>query len=196
MIIGIDIDDTITNSSDMFVKFAKFYNKKNKIKFKINNKVLDPNKAFGWNTKIQNDFLKKYLKTILLKAKVKKDVCKNIYKLQKLGHKIYFITARSDLEIKNMYLFTKKWLTANRINFDKLFVNCLSKADACIKNNVDIFIDDNFKNCKDVYEKLKIPVFLFDTRYNRNVYDLLMERVSNWNKIYNKIKKLNLGEKL
>lgn len=74
------------------------------------------------------------------------------------------------------------------LDFDKLIVNSQKKEIDCLENNVEVFIDDSFKNCINVYNKLHIPVFLFDSRYNKyNSYPEI-ERVYSWDEIYTKIK--------
>ena len=184
MNIGIDIDDTITNSSKVFVKYAKIYNKKHQIKYKINNSVLDKEKAFGWTEINQKEFASQYLNLILTKAKPNKRSSKVIKKLRQRNCKIYLITARSDSEIENMYEFTKKWLDKNKIEFDKLIINCNDKLSECIANNIDIFIDDNYFNCKNIYLNKKIPVLMYETNYNKNYDEINFYKVKNWKKIF------------
>lgn len=72
MNIGIDIDDTITDLSCIFLKYARKYNQENRIDFSIDKTQWDLDKAFGWNQKNYIDFSKKYLKKLLNEAKPKK----------------------------------------------------------------------------------------------------------------------------
>lgn len=65
MNIGFDIDDTITNSSEIFLKYAKEYNLIKNINYKINTKELDQTLAFGWNDENKTEFKNLYLKKIL-----------------------------------------------------------------------------------------------------------------------------------
>lgn len=189
MKIGIDIDDTITNSSKVFIKYAKKYNEKNKIIYKINTNELNQAKAFGWSTKNQQEFKKIYLKEILEKATPNKNAVKIIKELKNNKNEIYFITARSDAEVPNMYEFTKAWLTKNHIPFDKLIVNCVNKANECQKEEIDIFIDDNYDMCEEVNKKMKIQVMLYTTTYNKKYINLPFKRVNNWQEIKNTIEK-------
>lgn len=193
MNIGIDIDDTISNSSEIFIKYAKLYNKENHINFKINTKELNQEKAFGWNEFHQKNFLKKYLNKVLNDTKPKKNAVSVINRLKDNGIKIIIITARSNSELQNIYDITENWLKIKNINFDKLIVDSKNKELDCIKNNIDIFIDDNYKICEEVNKKAYIPVFLFNTRYNFNYKNLNIERVFNWNEIYMKINNIKLG---
>lgn len=195
MKIGIDIDDTITNSSIIFIKYAIEYNKKYKIEHKIDTTQLDQNKAFGWNKFHQKRFLKEYLSKIFDEVTPNKNSVWAINNLKKQGNKIYFITARNEKEAKDTYTITKKWLVKNRINYDELIINCFNKSDICKEKNVDIFIDDNFDNCLKVYNENKINVFMFNTNYNIKYNSDNIVRVFDWMDIYNKIKEEEKNEK-
>lgn len=195
MKIGIDIDDTITNSSIIFIKYAIEYNKKYKIEHKIDTTQLDQNKAFGWNKFDQKRFLKEYLSKIFDEVTPNKNSVWAINNLKKQGNKIYFITARNEKEAKDTYTITKKWLVKNRINYDELIINCFNKSDICKEKNVDIFIDDNFDNCLKVYNENKINVFMFNTNYNIKYNSDNIVRVFDWMDIYNKIKEEEKNEK-
>lgn len=195
MKIGIDIDDTITNSSIIFIKYAIEYNKKYKIEHKIDTTQLDHNKAFGWNKIDQKRFLKEYLSKIFDEVTPNKNSVWAINNLKKQGNKIYFITARNEKEAKDTYTITKKWLVKNRINYDELIINCFNKSDICKEKNVDIFIDDNFDNCLKVYNENKIKVFMFNTNYNIKYNSDNIVRVFDWMDIYNKIKEEEKNEK-
>ena len=190
MIIGIDIDDTITDLSDIFLKYATLYNKENEIDFKIDKTQWDIDKAFGWNNDDFMKFSKKYLEILLNEAKPKKGCVDVINKLREDGNKIIIITARNNEELINPYEFTKNWLELNNIGFDKLIVNSNKKEEDCINNKIDVFIDDRPENCENVYKKLHIPVFLFDSVYNTNDKNSLIERVFSWEEVYLKIRSI------
>lgn len=190
MIIGIDIDDTITDLSDIFLKYATLYNKENEIDFKIDKTQWDIDKAFGWNNDDFMKFSKKYLEILLNEAKPKKGCVDVINKLREDGHKIVIITARNSEELIAPYEFTKNWLELNNIGFDKLVVNSNKKEEDCINNKIDVFVDDRLENCEKVYEKLHIPVFLFDSVYNTNDKNSLIERVFSWEEVYSKIRNI------
>ena len=188
--IGIDLDDTISSSNEMFIKYAKLYNKEKKINFKIDETQWDLDKSFGWNDNNYKEFCKQYLRTLLNEAEIKYNAVEKINKLKNEGYKIIIITSRNEKELNDMYSFTEKWLKNHNINYDKLIINSLQKEEECLKNKVNIFIDDNMKNCMNVYKKLQIPVFLFDGLYNTNDKYSNIERVYSWDEIYLKIKNI------
>lgn len=190
MRIGIDIDDTITNSSDVFIEYAKKYNKDNNILHKIDNTILDTEKSFGWKKEDQIYFLNKYLKEILQKVNPKPNSIEVINKLKNEGHEIYFITARSDKEINDsMFKLTENWLKQNNYEYNFLITESKDKLNSCIKNKIDVFIDDSYSNCKLIKDSMTIPVLLFSTRYNLNVKDDSLIRVNDWFEIYNYLNK-------
>ncbi len=185
MRIGIDIDDTITNSSDTFVKYAKKYNNEKKINHIIDQTTLDPQKSFGWNKKNIKEFLDQYLEEVLNNTEAKNDSIKIINKLKKEGNEIIFITSRSENEIKNnMFKLTEMWLKKHNYKYDLLIIDSKDKVNDCIKYKIDVFIDDNYNNCKKVEEKTKIPVLIYSTRYNIKENDNSIIRVNDWFKIY------------
>lgn len=188
MRIGIDIDDTLTNSSQTFYKYAKKYNRKNKIKFKIKKNEFNQEKAYGWNEFDKTNFKNEYLKQILSNTSLKRNSKKIINKLNK-KHEIIFITARNDNEIDNMYNFTFNWLRKKEISFNKLIVNSNNKLQDCINEKIDIFIDDNINTCNRLNDS-KIKVLLYDSVFNKKDNNLM--RVKTWNQIYKIIEK---GEK-
>lgn len=174
----------------MFIKYAKLYNKEKKINFKIDETQWDLDKSFGWNDNNYKEFCKQYLRTLLNEAEIKYNAAEKINKLKNEGYKIIIITSRNEKELNDMYSFTEKWLKNHNINYDKLIINSLQKEEECLKNKVNIFIDDNMKNCMNVYKKLQIPVFLFDGLYNTNDKYSNIERVYSWDEIYLKIKNI------
>lgn len=190
--IGIDLDDTISSSNEMFIKYAKLYNKEKKINFKIDETQWDLDKSFGWNDNNYKEFCKQYLRTVLNEAETKYNAAEKINKLKDEGYKIIIITSRNEKELNDMYSFTEKWLKNHNINYDKLIINSLQKEEECLKNKVNIFIDDNMKNCMNVYKKLQIPVFLFDSLYNANDKYSNIERIYSWDEIYLKIKDIGI----
>lgn len=184
MNIGIDIDDTITNSSDVFVKYAQIYNETKNINYEINKYEIDKNKAFGWSKLNENEFQKKYLEKILTEAKPLDDSVKIINKLFNIGYNIIFISSRKDSEVNNVYDLTIKWLKRYNIKYTKLIVNSMNKLNDCISNDIDIFIDDNYENCKLINDYSNIKTFLYKTRYNTKME---FPCFNNWVKIYETI---------
>lgn len=187
MRIGIDLDDTITKTDEILFKYAKIYNEEEKILFNINREEWNLTKAFGWNEENIKEFFSKYLKSIYEKAEIKENAKERINKLKDDGNEIIIITARDTKSLKEVHEVCKDWLINNKINVDKIVVDGENKAQKCLENKIDIFIDDNICNCENVYNNLKIPVLLMNSRYNKDYQNPKIKRVYNWNEIYNEI---------
>ena len=187
MRIGIDLDDTITKTDEILFKYAKIYNEEEKILFNINREEWNLTKAFGWNEENIKEFFSKYLKSIYEEAEIKENAKERINKLKDDGNEIIIITARDTKSLKEVHEVCKDWLINNKINVDKIVVDGEDKAQNCLENKIDIFIDDNICNCENVYNNLKIPVLLMNGRYNKDYQNPKIKRVYNWNEIYNEI---------
>lgn len=188
MNIGIDIDDTINKLSETLIGYAEKYNTDNEIRYEIKPNKWEFEEAFGWDEEHIKKFMSTYIKKCFQEVKIKSDAKEYINKLHNEGNKIIIITARREENCKDIYDVSKNWLVENGIKMDKLEVGCYKKSEQCKENKVDIFIDDNVDNCKDVSKNLQIPVLLFDSIYNQEEKDL--KRVYNWKEAYKEIKKL------
>lgn len=114
-------------------------------------------------------------------------------KLHDEGDKIILITARwktNDIDVEEE---TKKWIKKNNIPCDKLVINAENKLVAAKQENIDVFIDDSFKNCQMVSE-IGIKTYLMDSRTNRGLVDSKIERVYSWPHLYMKLKEKNINK--
>lgn len=167
-IIGIDLDDTITYTYDYMLKEAFKYDQEIGGNGIIDEKQYLIGDQFGWNEEQKRIFFKKHRINAIEKAKVRPYVKSILNKLIKLGYKIVIITARSSEYYDNPYEYTKKWLKKNNIPYNKLIVNCNNKKETCIKENIDVFLDDMPKNCNSVLEISNIDVYMMDNGNNNS----------------------------
>ena len=116
---------------------------------------------------------------------LKADVKDILTKLKADGNTIIFITARGNNGYSDPYLITKKYLDDNIIPYDKIIVNAYEKGIVCKEEKIDIFIDDNLKNCIDVSNQ-GIEVLMMEANYNVN--DIEFTRMKNWKQVYEYIK--------
>lgn len=117
-----------------------------------------------------------------------------VKKLKEEGNEIYLITTRANDESDEyggkelLEKLTNDWLEINEFKYDKLiFVNG-SKLDVCFKNEIDLMIEDNDKNLKEI--STKIPCLAYDALYNKECHNKNITRVYSWYHIYNVIKEL------
>ena len=181
MNIGIDIDDTITNSWEYL---KPIYEKEFNIK--IDENTLPYYKAV--NKKINltfDEFAKRLNKYDHLKKDIplKGDVVEIIKKLKQDGHTIIFITARGKT-YKNPYQLTKEYLEKFGVPYDKIVLDAWDKSISCEKENIDLFIDDSPKHCEEVSE-LGTDVLMMEADYNKD--NNLFKKVKNWHQVYDYI---------
>lgn len=167
MKIGIDLDGTITDFNSAIIKEGKRYGKKQFGNGKIANKsAYDIENIFLWKEQEVVEF-KEYIRTFYrMKIKPRKSAVKVIRYLHNKGHKIYIVTSRKEVDQADVYNNTVRWLNKNNIYYDKLCLGNSNKADVCIKNHIDVLIDDKIKHyisCK----RMGINCLLFDNLYNK-----------------------------
>lgn len=182
MRIGIDIDDTICCSiENMLPYICKFYN----LDYEVERNKNLPYDAYHVLPNYR-DFANLTYEKVMPDARLKEKADYYINLLSQLGHEIIFITARSEFGFTNPYKLSKDYLEKYNIHYDKLIVGAKEKGKVCVEEDIDIFIDDNLRNCKNV-EDANVRVWLFHNEFNRN--DKHFERVNDWEDVYNRITK-------
>lgn len=180
MRIGIDIDDTITNSWESLIPL---YRKIFGIKIDENT---EPYYGSVKDKMTLDEFLemgRKY-QDKMAEAPLKEDAYEILTKLKQEGHTIIFITARGK-SYTNAYKSTKKYLDKHHIPYDKLIVDTFDKSKACQEENIDLFIDDAKKHCEEVLS-CGIDAIMMETSYNKKYKEF--KHVKNWKEVYEYIK--------
>ena len=194
MVIGIDIDDTISNTYEYLFPYSQKYTIE-----ELNKKIKNVNRDaithmytttfHNWTKEQENDFFNKYYEKILKQVKPKLYAVDIINKLKDEGHKICIITARFPIENFDVEGETKEWLEENNIEYDEFIMNAQDKVTVAKSKNVDIFIDDAIKNCVSMSET-GIKTFMMDTIINLNYQNEKITRVYSWPHLYQEIMKL------
>lgn len=185
MIIGIDIDDTICDTFKTFL--PKICEKCNLDMEELLNKKInyeyfllhEDKNVYNETCKLINDTAP-YLP-------LKEGAKDYIRKLHENGHKIIFITARSNRTFLDPYKTTEEYLNKNNIYYDKLIVGHYNKEDLCKEENIELFIDDSIEHNKRISE-LGINTILFEASYNIDCTDY--KKVSSWKELYEYIESL------
>lgn len=170
MRIGIDIDDTITNSHDYVVSLKKKYLPQ------YNPNELLPDEVF-------KEFIYKYDSYISKYAPLKEGAQEAISQLKSRGHEIYIMSSRGNYS-KTAYEDSYNYLINHNIPFDKLLCNIGTKVEAVKEEKIDLFIDDNTKIC-DLLKESGINVIKMQ-RYDDEPNDHLS--FSSWEEIIKCIK--------
>lgn len=195
MNIGIDIDDTISETFETLLPYSQKYTiedlkKESKIDFRA-----DLSNHFyivymnNWTENEAINFWSKYYAEILKQVNIKTFAAEVINKLKEQGHKIYLITARWDMPRDNIKEITRKWLEEKEVKYDELIINASDKTKLVEENKIDIFIDDSFNNCKSIAENTNSKVYMMTSRVNGNLNDDKVKRVFSWPEIYDLINK-------
>lgn len=195
MNIGIDIDDTISDTFESAIIYAKEYIK-NELK---REPVVDMTKVrdhyyirdmFGLSYDEAEDFWTKYYTKIINNVKPKKLSVEIINKLKEEGNNIIIITARWNGEEIDAFEISENWLKKYNLNFNKMYVGIENKAEIAVKENIDLFIDDSIRNCEEVSD-VGIKSYLFNAETNKHInQDNNIDRVYSWEEIYSKSKAL------
>ena len=195
MNIGIDIDDTISETFETLLAYSQKYTiedlkRESNINMNgdfTNNLYIED--ANGWNELEGQKFWDKYYGDILKGVNIKKFASDVIRNFKKKGHNIYLITARWDIPNISTKQITENWLIKNNIMYDKLFMNASDKLQLVKENNIDLFIDDSYKNCKKVSENANTKVYMMTSMVNKDLEDKTIKRVFSWPEIDNLINK-------
>ena len=179
MRIGIDIDDTITNTWEYIMPiFSEKFNIPIE-QFKESGAYYDSIKHIVSFDEYLN-LIKKY-EHIMQDVPLKENVKEIITKLKEEGNTIIFITARGTNSYSNPYLISKNYLNKHKIPYDKLIVNAYKKGTICKEEKIDLFIDDNIKNCTDVSNQ-GIDVLMMSASFNES--DTNYIHMKDWNQVY------------
>ena len=179
MRIGIDIDDTITNTQEVIDEIAQT---------KESRKIYDRTKhwftdRFNCTQEDDDKFFYKYATTFMAEATIKEGASEYINKLHDEGYEIYIITARSNKFAPDIMDITLDYLAKNEIKYDKIIFQSHNKADICRENNIDVMVDDSIEHIEEI-TNVGIKVIIMDNEYNRNSNGT---RAKNWEEVYNLI---------
>ena len=193
MNIGIDIDDTISETFETLLAYSQKYtieDLKRESTININGDFTNNlyiEDANGWNDIEGQNFWNRYYGEILKSVNIKKFASDVIRSFKKKGHNIYLITARWDIPNNDTKQITEDWLNNNNVMYDKLFMNASDKLQLVKDNNIDIFIDDSLKNCKQISDNTNTKVYFMTSMVNRNIEVNNIKRVYSWPEIDNLI---------
>ena len=194
MKIGIDIDGVLVNLERYLIDYGTKMSveKQWTINLKLN-EYLEV-KKFSWTDEQEEEFWNKYLENYVLKTAPREFAKEVIDKLRKEGNKIYIITARNEEGLPpetygRMQEFTIKWLQDNQIEYDEIiFASDTEKLEQCLKNDINIMIEDSPNNILNISSKIK--VIKYDCQYNKNIEGENIITAYSWYHIYNIIKEL------
>ncbi len=189
MRIGIDIDDVITNTSEIIEEYIM----KNNNSQKLREHMKEIMKGNPSDPEIIAFCMDTYLR-VFQKVTLKDNVKEVIQKLLDKENEIYLITARGEnLEFfRGSEKVTKEFLEDNNIKYTNIIFNAIDKAQLCIDNQIDLMIDDSIEHCEAV-KNIGIKSIVFTSNVNKNI-PTTVERVNNWLELETKLN--NIGKKI
>lgn len=185
MRIGIDIDDTITDSWIYLIPhFTELYGipAEELIKsFPYYRSVehLITKEEYFYNLRSLAD---KYMMDVPLKP----GALEYLTKLHEEGNELIFITARG-IEYDNPYRITKNYLRKMHIPYNKIIVSAHDKSISCRDEKIDIFIDDSLVHCQEVADA-GFKTLLFVNPYN--AHNETFHHINSWEEAYHYIKEV------
>lgn len=177
MTIGIDLDDTLIETTKTGNKYLK--------KFITDNSITD------YHDLSKNEYLKFYkiyLYDIQREAPLKKDALNILKYLHSKNIKIIFITARGTLGFKDSIPITLEFLKKHNVIYDKIIFKKNHKAPSATKEKVDLFIDDK-EWVLDEIKCVGIKTLRFMSSFEKSNHD----QVSSWQEVKKYIDNL-IGE--
>ena len=188
MNVACDIDDTLTESFDYFQPYvAEFF--RADLNVLREKKISYVNLPEEWKDR-EIAFYRAYFDKIVPDTVFKPGAAESIAKLKKEGHKIFIITARSKTFYTDPYYTTEKELSNGGIIYDKLICT-FDKADACVKENISVLVDDYPDNCIAANRK-GIPALLFTSKANES-FACENRRVSDWKEALSALEQIDRG---
>lgn len=198
MNIGVDIDGVLLDLERFAIDYGTKFCIEENLNLKINIQEYWEGLKFNWTEEQENKFWNKYIIKYFKQYPPREFASEIIKKLKKEENKIYIITARNEEglppeEYGKSQEITKAWLNENNIEYDKLiFAPDSEKLEQCLKNNVEIMIEDSPTNIKNISEK--IPVIKYNCSYNENILGKNIITTYSWYQIYDIINKKMKGE--
>ncbi|MBO5398486.1 MAG: hypothetical protein J6A36_06150 [Clostridia bacterium] len=194
MVIGLDIDDTITDTFGVMFAYAEKFmieDLKREINIKPSVDIADTGYVqalHNWNREDELKFFNKYYRNLIEETIPYHFAVETINKLKEEGNTIILITARFDTENVQVEEITKAWLKKYGIKYDKLIIDAQNKGDIAKENNIDVFVDDSIINCISVAKK-GIKSYIMENRCNIECNHPDVKRVYSWPHLEQEIRK-------
>ena len=184
MIIGIDIDDTITDSWECLIPhYSRLFN--------VPEEVLHKSKPYYESIKDKVPSTKEYYKMMIPvydevspNVNLLPGVKETIDALYDLGCKVIFITSRGT-DHTDSYGDSVRYLDKYHIKYEKVIVGAQDKGEICEREHVSLFIDDSYVHCVEAADR-GIPVLMHETYYNKEYTDIT--HFSDWHYVYEYVK--------
>lgn len=192
MLIGIDIDDTLANTSETLLNYALEYDKTLRGKGILRDTGHNIYGRFDWSKSEYNKFYGSYVKLAMMNAKLFPHAKEVINTLKEEGNEFAIISSRMG---KSKQKITYEWFEKNDLDFNKVVFISKYKGYAALALGVSYFMDDLPYNCEDT-NQMDIITFIYTSEKNKNYYHKNIARINNWLEFYEKIENSSENEKI
>ena len=175
MNIGIDIDDTLTNTKELQTIYWKEY-----ITNHPNNDYTEelPTNINQFGIPYIQAFWDTYREELSFIPSFKENASKCLKMLKEAGFNIYIVTSRQKHRYNDLENRIIKQFKENNIYFDYIITDSLDKGKTLKDNNIDILIDDSIEHIESAYKYNKIGIHFS----NNSPYKY---HTNNWLELYN-----------
>ena len=156
----------------------------------VDNRELMFQKRYSWNEEQIQGFIKKYHRYITENSNFMPGAKTVLKLLKEEGHSLIIITARGGIN-KDLIPLTEEILKQNNMDiFDKYYWSTSNKSEICIKEKIDLMIDDSNHNCKKIAENKIKTIYLKDAPSYEIEETEYIKTLYNWGEIYRYIKEI------
>lgn len=190
--IGIDLDGVVIDSETTFRTYEEIYDidvlKQNSL---VDRKEPKFQSRYNWNIEQQKDFCERYFLQVAKESNLMSGFIAIYNRLKKQGHEFVVITARGLMPdgsfMKEMEDDAKSVLIKNNILIDKYYWRQKDKLEVCLKEKIDIMIDDDWRIIKKLSDNDVKTLYFRDTRLKKLEETEYIGEVNNWGDVYRKI---------
>lgn len=180
MVLGIDIDDVITDTSATLTAHAKIHE----------TEVCEPGEILDHLPQVMRGeihspnvklYFERFMADIMAGASVIDGVVETLQRLKGKGHRLVYITARGETKFPGSKEKTMQFLAKQQLPYDEIVFNSFDKLQDCLDHRIELMVDDSVKNCEDLIQG-GINAVLFTSPVNEGLKTDL-DRVDGWAKL-------------
>ena len=185
MRIGIDIDNTITNTRETIRAYLERYALARRLPYRFDPSKYTLEEAVSWEPGDLEMFIQLHLGNIYRDVTPKPGAVEVIRDLHSNNY-IALITSRNRRN-GNIREVTLEWLACNQVEYDQLIMNDtdnmhhFSKLAVCLENDIQVMIEDHDGLALELSGS--IPVILFDHPYNNHLQADNIVRIQDWEQV-------------
>ena len=191
MKIGSDLDGVVIDSETTFRTYEEIFDLD---KLNGNNLINREEPKFqaryNWKDEEQKKNIKNYFMTVSKESPLMAGFIGVYNLLKKENVEFIVITARGGF-IKEMKDDAERLLNENNIKFNKYYWKQDDKLDVCLKEKIDLMIDDDYKIIEKLSNNNIKTLYFRDTGLKKLEENEYIKEVNNWGDIYRYIKSLN-----